>query len=186
MEKMSSIKRMIICAVCTALCYVLPMVFHATGIGRMLLPMHIPVLLCGILCGPCFGAMCGAMGPVLSSVLSGMPSPVGLISMVPELMAYGLVTGLVMRLLRTGKTMADIYIALICAMVIGRIVGGVADALFLLGSGEGYSVAMFVGSYLAGCLPGVVVQLITVPVLTLTLEKARVIPARYGDGGSHG
>ena len=182
MVKMSSVKRTIVCAVCMALCYVLPLVFHAIAAGRMLLPMHIPVMLCGVVCGPLYGAVCGLVGPVLSSVLSGMPSPVGLISMVPELMACGFVTGLVMRLVRTGRSLPDIYIALVAAMIAGRILGGIADALFLLGSGEGYSVAMFVGSYLAGCLPGVVMQLIVVPVLTLTLEKARVIPARYAAG----
>ena len=42
-------------------------------IGSMLLPMHLPVLLCGLICGGGWGLLCGIAGPVLSSLLSGMP-----------------------------------------------------------------------------------------------------------------
>ena len=97
MNTMSSVRRASVCAMCIALCYVLPLAFHALAAGSMLSPMHIPVLLCGIICGPGYGVFCGIAGPVLSSVLSGMPSATGLIAMVPELLTYGLVCGLLMR-----------------------------------------------------------------------------------------
>lgn len=179
MEKMSSVKRASICAMCIALCYVLPLAFHALAAGSMLSPMHIPVLLCGIICGPGYGAFCGVAGPVLSSVLSGMPSATALIAMVPELLTYGFVCGLLMKLIHTKNLMLDIYISMIPAMILGRLVGGAADAMFYLGTTGEYSVSVFISSYLAGSLPGIVVQLILVPALTFTLEKARAIPARY-------
>ena len=48
----TSIKRMVIAALMLALAYILP---NFTGnipqIGNMLLPMHLPTILCGYLCG---------------------------------------------------------------------------------------------------------------------------------------
>ena len=85
MTNMSSAKRITLCAVCIALCYALPIAFHAVGLGGTLSPMHIPVLLCGLVCGGASGLICGIIGPVLSSLLSGMPPMLMLIRMIPEL-----------------------------------------------------------------------------------------------------
>ncbi len=65
MKEMSIAKRISLCAMCIALCYVLPIAFHAIGLGSALSPMHIPVLLCGLICGGWWGALCGIVGPVL-------------------------------------------------------------------------------------------------------------------------
>ena len=47
---------------------------HGIGIpGTVLLPMHIPVLLCGLLCGPAYGSGLGLVLPILNSLLTGMP-----------------------------------------------------------------------------------------------------------------
>ena len=51
MSKMSSVRRSTICALCIALCIVLPVAFHALGVGAVFLPMHIPVFLCALTCG---------------------------------------------------------------------------------------------------------------------------------------
>ena len=179
MSKLTSLKRLVVCALCTALCCVLPLAFHALTLGSVLSPLHIPVLLCGLVCGPVYGVFCGIAGPVLSSVLTGMPAATGLVSMVPELAVYGLVCGLLMKIVRTGKTLPDLYISMVPAMLAGRIVGGVAKVLFMLGTGGSYTFAMFVSSYFVGSVPGIILHLILVPVVALTLEKARAIPARY-------
>lgn len=175
----SSVKRVCICAVCIALCCVLPVAFHALALGTAFSPIHIPVLLCGLVCGGAYGAFCGLAGPILSCLITGMPPAMGLISMVPELVVYGLVCGLLMRYIRTGKHLADCYLALIPAMVAGRLVGGVAKVLFHLGSPESLTFAALVQSYVVASLPGIVVHLILVPVLAVTLEKAKAVPARY-------
>ncbi len=180
MNHMSSVKRICIAAICMAMCYVLPQAFHATGLGSVLSPMHIPVLLCGLVCGGQYGLLCGIIGPILSSVLSGMPPATMLISMIPELAVYGLTCGLLMKLLRTKHLWLDVYLALGAAMVLGRIAGGVAKALFYLGTGEPYSLALWVSGYFATALPGILCHLILVPALYGILEKARLIPRRYG------
>ncbi len=179
MNNITQARRLTICSVCIALCYVLPLAFHAVGLGSVLSPMHIPVLLCGLVCGGGYGLICGIAGPLLSSVLSGMPGPTGLIFMVPELAVYGLSAGLAMHWLRTGKVYLDTYAALIIAMILGRIAGGIASALFYMGNGGSFGIAMWASSYVIGSFPGIVCHLILIPLLVLTLTKAKIIPARY-------
>ena len=176
---MSSVRKMCICAICTAMCYVLPQAFHVLPLGVALSPMHLPVLLCGLVCGWPYGLFCGLIGPVLSHLLSGMPPMTVLISMVPELGVYGLAAGLGMKLIHTGKTVPDIYLSLLPALVLGRIAGGAVQALLYLSKAESYTIAIWVSSYVVGTLPAIVLQLILLPVLVKVLTGARLIPARY-------
>lgn len=47
-----SVARLVVAAMCLALCLVLPFLTgQIREIGSMLCPMHLPVLLCGFLCG---------------------------------------------------------------------------------------------------------------------------------------
>ena len=90
-------------------------------IGSMLCPMHIPALLCGFVCGWPWGLAVGFIAPLLRSALFGMPTMFpAAVAMAFELAAYGAVAGLLYRVLpkRTGC----IYVALIAAMVAGRLV----------------------------------------------------------------
>ena len=41
----------------------------------MLLPMHLPTLLCGFLCGGPWGAAVGFLAPLMRSAILGMPPP---------------------------------------------------------------------------------------------------------------
>ena len=179
MNRMSSSKRITLCAVCIALCYVLPVAFHSVGLGSILSPMHIPVLLCGLVCGGGYGALCGLIGPVLSHLLSGMPGAMMLPRMIPELCVYGLVGGMAMKYIRTGRFPADVYISLIAAMIVGRIAGGIATAVFFAVTSGVYSIALWATSYFVESVPGIVAHLVIVPVLVFTLQKARLIPAKY-------
>lgn len=179
MARITSVKRITLCALFIALCYVLPIAFHAVGAGSILSPMHIPVLMCGLICGSGYGALCGIIGPVLSHLLSGMPPLPMLVRMVPELCVYGLVGGITMKYIRTGRAAADVYISLVITMIAGRIVGGIATAIFYTVTSGVYSIALWATSYFVEGLPGIVAHLILVPVLVLTLQKARLVPARY-------
>lgn len=175
---MSSTKKLCICAVCIALCYVLPMALHPLALGTALSPMHIPVLLCGLLCGWPLGAVCGIVGPILSSTLSGMPPAAMLLYMIPELCVYGLASGLAIRYIRTGRVLADLYLSLIPAMLLGRVAGGVAHGLFY-SPDQPYSLTLWVSGYLVGTLPGIILHLVILPVLVLALMRSRLVPLRY-------
>ena len=177
---MSTVKKIALCAVCVALCAALPPTFHMLGpVASVLSPMHIPVLLCGLLCGWSYGAVCGVAGPLLSSLLTGMPPAAALVHMLPELCVYGLVCGVLMKLVRTGSAAADLYCAMAPAMLLGRVAGGVARTLFLLGKGQSYTLALWAGAYLVEGLPGILLHLFLVPALALALMRAGLVPARY-------
>ena len=181
---MSSVKKAVICSFCIALCFVLPVVFHAAGLGNVFSPMHIPVLLCGLVCGWPYGAFCGVAGPVLSS-FSGMPSAMQLIYFIPELAAYGFFSGFLFSRVRTRRFIADVYLSLLPAMLAGRVLGGAAQAAFYLSTDRGWSPALWAAGYLAGTAPGMAVQLVLLPALLLALSRARVIPARYPKEGGN-
>lgn len=164
-------------AVCVALCVVLPMALHAVpDAGTLLSPMHLPVLLCGLVCGWPMGLLCGLTGPLLSSLITGMPPMGYLPAMMIELGIYGLVSGLALRLIRTGRLTADLYISLLAAMLAGRIIAGAARALiFAAGT---YSWEAWAAAYFVSGLPGIILQLFLVPTLYLALHKARLTPDR--------
>lgn len=176
MKNRWKIRRLCIAAVCIALCYVLPLALHGVALGSALSPMHIPVLLCGLVCGGGYGAMCGLLGPVLSHVLSGMPPIPMLVRMIPELMTYGLVAGLFKGCFHSGKPVIDLYASLILAMLLGRIVGGIATAIFFLVTADTYSVKLWVTGYFVEALPGIVAHLLVVPAMYIALHKSGVIP----------
>ncbi|MDO4815262.1 MAG: ECF transporter S component [Bacillota bacterium] len=175
---MSKVKKSIITAICIALCVVLPLAFHSVpNAGSIFCPMHIPVLLCGLICGGPLGLLCGLAGPLLSSLMTGMPPAAILPAMMVELAAYGLLAGLIMKLVRTGSAYADLYISLAAAMLGGRILSGIAKALiFAKGT---MSMSVWASSYFVTSLPGIIIQLAIIPSLVFTLMKANLIPERY-------
>ena len=177
MYQMTSVKKSVICSVCIALCYVLPMAFHAIGTGAVFSPMHIPVLLCGPICGAPYGLLSGLAGPAISCVLTGMPPVATLPVMMLELGLYGLVSGILMRFVRTGSVFADLYISLTVAVVIGRVAAGIGRA-FLFTSGT-YSMAAWVSGYLIGTWPGTLIQFVFIPTIIVSLMKSHLIPLRY-------
>ena len=176
---MSSVKRATLTALCIALCVVLPMAFHAVGLGGAFSPLHIPALFCGLVCGPWYGFFCGTAGVLLSWLITGMPSAAQLVYMLPELAVYGLASGPLIRLLRTGSLTADLLLSLIPAMLLGRVVGGLARLLYLRGA---YSIPLWVGAYFTTSLPGILLHLFLLPVLYLLLLRIGLIPTRETKG----
>ena len=139
-------------------------------IGNMLCPMHIPVLICGFICGPYYGLLVGGISPLLRSVCFGMPNifPEA-VGMSAELMAYGFFSGFIYRLLPKRKL--SIYISLVLSMLIGRVVWGCVRALLYGVFGAKFSLAIFIAGAFTKAIPGIILQLILIPVLVLTLER---------------
>lgn len=161
-------------ALCVALCVVLPLAAHGVpNAGNVLLPMHIPVLLCGLACGPVWGLVCGVLGPLLSNLLTGMPAMGYLPSMILELAAYGLLAGLLIRVVHTGKEIADLYIALFAAMLAGRVCHGIMNALIFRAGA--YSLQAWLTSSFVTGLPGIAIQLALLPAVVLGLRRAKVL-----------
>ena len=175
---MNYLKRSITAAMLIALCVVFPMAFHAVPYaGRTLLPMHIPVLLAGLICGPLFGFIVGAAGPLLSHFFTRMPPSIMVAPMMIELATYGLVAGVMINIVRTRRLSVDLYVSLIAAMLVGRVVAGIAQVVYFF---EGtYALTMWTTAYFVTAFPGIIIQLLLVPSLIIALEREKVIPVRY-------
>ena len=173
--KMSYIKRLTISALCIALCVVLPMAFHMIpNAGSVMLPMHIPVLLCGLVCGWQYGLIVGFISPLLRFVLFGMPPifPTG-VAMAFELAAYGVLSGILYRML--DKKVINIYISLVLAMLGGRIVWGVVQFILSLFVGFEFTFATFLAGAFVSAVPGIICHIAIIPVIVIALRKTKLM-----------
>lgn len=166
--------KMILAALFLALAYVMPFLTgQIPEIGAMLCPMHLPILLCGYVCGWPWGLIVGFSAPLLRSLLTGGFPPMfpTAICMAFELAAYGATAGLLHRLLPRKKPY--IYCSLLAAMVIGRLVWGAAMFVCLSADG-GFTLAAFLAGALTNAIPGIVVQIILVPILVMVLDRFKI------------
>jgi riboflavin transporter FmnP len=166
------IQKLVIAAVCLALCMVLPFLTgQIPEIGSMLSPMHIPVLLCGFICGPAWAAVVGAIAPLLRFALFGMPPlfPMG-VAMCVELATYGTVSGALYHLLP--RKPIHVYVSLIIAMLAGRIVWGIVRVVLSGVSGAAFTWAAFMTGAFTQAIPGIILHIVLIPVIVLALQKA--------------
>jgi len=153
-----------------ALAILLPIIFHQFGVaGRIFLPMHIPVLICGLTVGPAAGVLVGLLAPFLSHLMTSMPPSYAVPLMTLELPLYGLAAGLIYQ-----KLKMNIYLALVVAMVIGRI--AFATGLLILGAfielPYGPLEFFAAGGAVVTGIPGVIIQIIIIPPIVAALKRA--------------
>lgn len=155
---------------------------HAFGVpGTLLLPMHIPVLLCGLFCGPLYGAASGLIIPVLSSVLTGMPPVFPMLPIMGvQLVAMGFISGMLYR-----KLKLHIYISLPVAMLAGWVFYGLTfGAIFFANNGQ--LKAASVWTAITTGLPGMAIQLVLIPIIVKGVERFQKSRSNGGesiDGG---
>lgn len=144
-------------------------------IGNLLLPMHIPVFLCGLICGWKYGFCVGLILPVFRSLLFSMPVMYpNAIAMSAELATYGLVVGVIYGLLKS-KKIWSVYIAMIPAMLVGRVVWGIAEIILLGLKNNTFTLKMFVSGAFLNAVPGIILQLVLIPLIISALNYAGVI-----------
>ena len=169
-----NLRKMITTALLIALGVLLPMAFHTVAnAGAIFLPMHIPVLICGLVCGWQYGLICGILTPLLSNLLTQMPPAAFLPQMLCELATYGLISGLLYRFDIVKNKIAKVYISLIGAMLGGRLLYGVLNAL-IFNAGE-YSMQIWLTSAFVRALPGIAIQIVIIPVLVIALDKSGLV-----------
>ena len=170
------LRHLVYAAVCLALCLLLPFLTgQIPQIGSALSPMHIPVLLAGFLCGPWWAMAVGFVAPMLRHVWLGMPPLITAIAMSFELAAYGLFSGLLYRLLP--KKTVNIYVSLIGAMILGRIVWGIAMVVISGVSGSAFTWSAFIAGALLNAVPGIILHIVLIPILVMALKRAKVLDA---------
>ena len=162
-------------AMCLALAMVLP---FFTGqipkIGQALSPMHIPALLCGFICGPFWGLIIGFVSPLLRSMLFGMPPLAVALPMAFEMAAYGLTAGILYKLFP--KKIPFIYVSLIGAMVVGRIVWGIVKWTVAVVNAGSFGFAAFIAGAVTGSIPGIICHIILIPLIVIALRRAKLMP----------
>ena len=170
------LRHLVYAAVCLALCMLLPFLTgQIPQIGSALSPMHIPVLLAGFLCGPWWAMAVGFVAPMLRHVWLGMPPLITAIAMSFELAAYGLFSGLLYRLLP--KKTVNIYVSLIGAMILGRIVWGIAMVVISGVTGSAFTWSAFMAGALLNAVPGIILHIVLIPILVMALKRAKVLDA---------
>lgn len=147
-------------------------------IGNMLLPMHLPVLVCGLICGWQYGAAVGFILPPLRYVLFGTPLifPMG-VAMAFELAAYGFIVGFLYNRSRWQCIIA-LYRSLFAAMIGGRLVWGVVRVLLTGVADQAFTWQMFLSGALFTAVPGIILQLVFIPALMVALDRTGMVHFR--------
>ena len=169
------IRTLTLAAMCLALAIVLPfLTMQIPQIGQALSPMHIPALLCGFICGPFWGAAVGFVAPLLRHLMFGMPPLMTAIAMAFELAAYGFFAGLFYKILP--KKIPYIYVSLVGAMIVGRIVWGIVKFFISIAQASEFTFAAVIAGAVTGAIPGIICHIILVPLIVIALKKARLVP----------
>lgn len=169
------LKNLILSAMFFALGIVLP---FFTGqiqqIGNMLLPMHIPVFLCGLICGWKYGVLVGFLLPIVRSIFFSMPLfyPAA-ISMAFELATYGMVSGFVYSHSKWQCT-KTLYKSLFMAMISGRIVWAMVQMFLLSIKGNILTMEVFITSAFLNAIPGILLQLVLIPAILVALDHSKI------------
>lgn len=174
--KSTSLKKLIFSAIFLAIGFILPMfIGQIPTIGKMLLPMHIPIFLCAMICDYKCGAIIGFILPILRSLLFSVPVmyPTA-IAVAFEMSVYGLITGLIFGLCKK-KNIISIYTSMLPAMLLGRIVRCFAEIILLNIKGNPFIWKTFATTTILNSTPGIILQLILIPAVILALKKAKVI-----------
>lgn len=176
----TKLKNLILSAMFLGIGLVLPFITgQIQQIGNMLLPMHIPVLLCGLICGWQYGIAVGFVMPILRSFLFSMPHMFpNAVSMAFELATYGFTVGFLYSHSRW-KCIKSLLKSMLVSMVTGRAVWGIVQVL-LLGIGNGgFTFKAFIAGAFLNAIPGIILQFLLIPAIMVGLNRAKLVPLIY-------
>ncbi len=184
---MNKVKKLAVTAMLFAVGMVLPFfIGQIPAIGKMLLPMHIPVLLCGFIVGWQYGALIGFLLPIVRGLVFGMPPLYpNAVAMAFEMAAYGFVSGYLYSHAKWQCTKM-LYISLITAMLSGRLVWAFAEVILLGIGGNTFTWKMFAAGAFLNAIPGIIVQLTLIPLIMVALRRAKVVPLWIGTENKSG
>ena len=162
------LRAMVISASMAAMGLVLPIAFHAVGLGNKLSPMLLPLLLNGFLVPLPWAIATGALVPLLSAVTTGMPPlfPPVAFSMSLE---CAVLSGTAAAIYR-GRP-PRLWYALITAIVLGRATS--LGATWLLAQLLHLPATIVTAAALIQGLPGVFLQLTVVPLVVRQTFRRR-------------
>lgn len=165
------LRRLVLSAMLLSVGIILPFFTgQIPSVGSMLLPMHLPVFVCGLVCGWQYGGAVGLILPLLRSALFGMPPLYpNALSMAAELAVYGFLVGLLYALWRR-RGIPAVYGALIPAMLVGRGIWGLTQLLLLGLKDLPFSGHAFLAGAFLNAIPGIILQLVLIPAIMTGLH----------------
>jgi len=177
--KKNQLIRLVLSAMFLAIGFVLPFLTgQIPEVGSRLLPLHLPALVCGFVCGWPWGLAVGFILPLLRSLIFGMPplAPTAL-AMAFEMAAYGAVAGVAYE--RLAKKPANVYVALIIALLAGRLVWGlVSIPIYAMFTDGAFALTAFWMGGFVNAWPGIVLQIVLVPLIVFALQRAKLVPIK--------
>lgn len=168
-------KRIVYAALMIAFGVLLPQVFHMVGgpgLGGVLLPMHIPVLIAGFIFNPITALIVGILTPIFSFIYTGgsMPAVPMIYFMILELGVYGLAISIIF------KRYKNIFVGLIGGMLLGRVARGLAYIFATKVLGFALPPAFGIVAAITQGMPGIVIQLVIIPpIITIMKKKGWII-----------
>ena len=68
-----------------------------------------------------------------------------------------------------------VYVSLVGAMLGGRVAGGLAQLVLLGLDGKGFTAAVFFTEYFVNAWPGMVIQLVLIPLVVIALRRSKLM-----------
>lgn len=172
---MPKIKKLTLSAILFSIGLILPFItMQIPTIGSMLSPLHIPVLMAGFVLDSISAMIIGIILPVFRGLIFMIPRFPTAFFMVFELGAYGLVSGLIFnKVFKRNFTYFNIYVTLITSMIIGRVMFGIAKYIafkYILDM-SAYTLVLWVSDVFISSIPGIIIQLLLIPMLMMILHK---------------
>jgi hypothetical protein len=158
-------RELALAAMFVALGITVPILFHAVGLGRTFLPMHLPILIGAVVLRPPMAVLVALLTPWASMLLTGMPPLPMAVVMCIELGALSAVVSTA-RILRVPVWLAVVLGILVRIGVTWGVTTALAGYLHLPPAGVG------VASIVAGA-PGIVLQLAIAPASALAVLRRR-------------
>ncbi len=171
MKVNTHIRKLTVTAMLFALGVALPLLTgQIPTIGRMLLPMHIPVFLAAFLCGAEYAAPMAFFLPLFRAFLFARPTPYpDAPAIALELAAYALIAGLLWRCRK--HSMGVLYAILALAMLGGRMIRTLSELALLAIADLPFAFDGFFTVTILGGIPGILLQFLFIPAVMLALGE---------------
>jgi len=83
-------------------------------------------------------------------------------------------TGLAYKLLPK-RSVVSVYVSLIISMLCGRVVWGAVSYVLYGIRGNAFTWQMFTAGAFINAIPGIIIQIVIIPVIIIALERAKLI-----------
>ena len=180
MSSRLSPRELVYCGLFGAAALLLPLLFHLVHLGRVFMPMYLPLVTLPFFVRPLPAAITAALTPLLSGALTGMPPFYPPVAVVMSIELGIMVAAIAWAVGRWPR--ANEWVVLIPALIVGRVlhVGLVYGFSLVIALPAGFMAGL---SFLSGW-PGIILMAVVVPsVARIARRSGRLAAARQRSVG---